>query len=56
LFDQCGGEEYGHQEILVSFRHRLDCGRDFAERRTVLRAHRAPGATRAKKFGGYETE
>ncbi len=55
-YESTAGWVYGHQEVLVSFRHCLDCRRDFAERRTVLRKHKARGATRAKKFGGYGTE
>jgi hypothetical protein len=55
-YESTAGWVYGHREILVSFRHCLDCHGDFEERRRVVKKQKARGATRAKKFGGYGTE
>ena len=54
--ESTAGWVYGHREILVSFRHCLECGDDFGERRSVVKAEKARGATSAKKFGGYGTD
>jgi len=55
-YESTAGWVYGHREVQVSFRRCLDCGADFAERRTVLRREKARGATSAKKYGGYGTD
>jgi Zn ribbon nucleic-acid-binding protein len=55
-YESTAGWVYGHREVLVTHRHCTACGHDFGERRKTLRAHKARGATAAKKFGGYGTE
>ena len=55
-YESTAGWVYGHKEILITYRHCLDCGTDFAEHRKVVGHERARGATRSKKFGGYGTE
>ena len=55
-YESTAGWVYGHMEVLVSFQYCLDCQRDFAQRRKVLRKQKAHGAARAKKFGGYGTD
>ena len=55
-YESTAGWVYGHKEVLVSFQHCLDCDSEFAERRKVIDSHKARGAVRSKKFGGYGTE
>ncbi len=55
-YESTAGWVYGHKEILVSFRHCLDCDADFGERRKVVKKQKARGAASAKKFGGYGTD
>ena len=55
-YESTAGWVYGHKEILISFRHCLDCGEDFAGRRKVVKKRKARGARSAKRSGGYGTE
>jgi len=55
-YESTAGWVYGHQEILVWFRHCVACHAEFAERRHVVKQHKARGAVSAKKFGGYGTD
>lgn len=54
--ESTAGWVYGHREIAVRFRHCLDCGADYGERRAAVGEERARGSRSAKRFGGYGTE